>query len=352
MSTHSPPDTEFNAQSTPDYDWEKIDSELVPFHSDVLKHGTTLQRFILLAARDAVLREQPLVKEISEVADCSQSYVNPALRKFVARDSLPVPNMVGAIIHHKFRESNRFIKTKTFDDLTPKQSIIVSHSALNPYQTQESICEVVAQILGEDEKPTPQHVSVTQLLYKDIIRDLRPSDVPPELPLRGVSDDVSLDMLQPDDLPSNVDLTELIDSLPIAVTKPLSFAFRESDDIDSGIKFTILAAREWLLRGECTVDSIMKTTEQSRMVVRKHLGYVAAYPEKYPVAAAIARAAEQPNDFDDLTGTPRHIILEYAANSNQSMTDVAENVECDQATVHYHFYVNHTALREKQGEFN
>lgn len=275
----------------------------LPFHPDVFESATKKQRFILIAARDAVLRGEPTNTGIARVADVSRTYINKALSKFINRQDLPVACTV----------ANQCVSRKDYADLSDTQRRIVNESVINPELTLDKVADIVGC--------SRQHVNATTCIYSDLLQEKNNRENPLETPVE--TSDVSLDMfdMKMDDLPV------IPEEVSIALHQP--FNMDTLMELSPQHRFIVLTAREWALRGDATVQNIITTTETaSRSMIEVALGQFINKTDEHPVAGTAATQVFPNHRYETLTKLQSDIVDTVVINPHSTLQQIAAAADC------------------------
>lgn len=274
--------------------------EILPFRAEVFDTSTEKQRFILLAARDAVLRENHSIRGLGRFCDTSRKYVKNALAKYIHRHDLPAACAI----------ATRCTPTKTYEDLTRLQKRIINETIINQEHSQQEIADVVNCSEG--------HVAYTQRVYADLIHQRTPENV--ETP--NVASDIPLDFTR--DVRNEQPV--LPDTVPDQLLEP--FDRDHLTELKPEKRFILLAGREWAIRDQPFVNAVSRTTGTSRINVETTIAPYIHKTDDYPVAAAVADAFFGDLSYDSLSGKQRQIVNEFILNPETDASTVSENVEC------------------------
>lgn len=277
--------------------------ELLPFRPEVFDSSTKKQRFILLSARDAVIRGDPTIAEVARLSDSDHSYVKRALTKYIHRKDLPAACAI----------ASRCTPSKDFEDLTRTQQRIINEFIINPEQTQTQIGKIL--------RCSPEHVHGTLRVYSDLVHERTPEvmDTP------EISSNIPLDFQKDtrDD-----DDSEISDEIPEDRRNELLQAF-EHDllmDLTPNKRFILLAAREWALRGKGSVTAVAQTTDTNRTTVENFLADQQLPRETNPVATATADVFFENFTYESLTDNQRQIVNQLIVNPDANLQSLSERV--------------------------
>lgn len=263
---------------------------------------TPQQRFILLAARDAALRNETTQREIAEIADCSKSYITTALMKFSDRRDLPV-------IYNLYRQCIAEKKRKD-DSLTEYQARIIDHVLLDPTKTNGEIADAVGC--------SSNYVWIVKNWFSDMIIDELGDDAAEALPT--VAEDIAIDHVAHDrrQTPLNYDPT---------LEKRVYDSFRRHTLLETGsqTRLILLAAREWAAHGVTRPRRVAQTVGCPLQSVKRAIKSYRLDPD-HPTAAAVSKTFYPDLTYDSLASLQRDVANEFILNPNDTHKQIADNV--------------------------
>lgn len=277
----------------------------LPFREEVFEETTKKQLFILVAARDAVMRDDTSQALIADIANVSEKYPRVALTKFIHRKDLPAA----------YNFAQNLVSRKSYEDgdLTKTQRDIINETVVNPHLTQREISNKVGPT---SDGCSARFVHETQRLYNDIIQEKNMRDADIDTPV--VTSDVPVDDLLKDhrnQIPIHPN------EMPMGLINPFSKDLFDTADADT--RFALLVAREWAVRGKPNTVAVARATELSDATIRRRIGQFRGMDEEYPIAAAVAKEYFPDMSYENATELQKIAINHKVANPDASPEDIA-----------------------------
>lgn len=274
----------------------------LPFRQEVFDTCTPLQIRIFLAAREVALRGNGTQAQIARLADSSPSYVTRALSIGVNRHDLPVV----------YTLATQCIGDKSYSDLTVLQQQIINYRIVLP----EASFYSIAQRLG---CATPTVIQTCRQ-YSDIIAEKTPGTVVPKTSSKA--DDVPIDTLKRD----HRNAEDISMSVSVRPDSPLFNPFSKGllEAMPAPYRHTLLAAREWAIRGTPTYKPLANIVNLEYKRIRNIIRGFCHYADEYPTAAAIAAIFAPNHRYDSLTDAQQEVVNRLAIDPKASARTIAD----------------------------